>query len=794
MREGTAMTMFRPVCAAIGLALASLTAPAIGAPVVAPFPVAGPDDAIAAAAPAFSGRRAVADSFEDTIEIRDIDGALLRTITRAEIVALAPWMTLAGNQDGPCAMAWTDSGRQLYILVFDAAVPGDGLGSDVILRYDVYDDTLIRFARLELASDENTWPRLGIAHLAGRLYLGTASGNVIAYNALSNSSSGSVRWTGALPGGSPVRGIAVDRLARLLYIASDTGIYRHNLALNALSAQFVGALPGIRSLTHSTHFGAPGLEGLFALRDDGAGASIISRIPDNQATGQAAFAPSTYTTSPDLWHSVAATADGALLVSADEDAVLITDSADTRLAFNAWIADEFAEVVDFGKGLISPDGEIPGWVIDADVIPAWNRFHPATPDGAAWVVFLLLMNDHIYADPQAQPLVRDILMRYAGTMPDGIGASRSADGYFRHWIYPVNGGTEPGWPTELATYSTMKLVAAADRAAAFYPTDPDIQEAAREIICGVTNWDGFIQPTGSRGVYLIANPGGGPSLAAINNPFTEGVLFVEQAATYGGPSSVTALDKWTDRAQVPSALWVPGRPVSGASSGSFLASFITIYSELLQPTFRADPTWNQHTENLLVSHCSWTDDNAPEFFTVFSAGTTKGEWGGYNADSLSYHPGNVTTFTSLMGFCARGDRDPAVAAYHAYRNGARQTFKSGASILYRRSAIDPLYDPDSAGLPDVAHGALALAELLAPGSIESVLAIPYNADICTIPPACPGDINGDGNTNAADFTILAGNFGAGPGATPAQGDLTGDGFVNAADFTILAGGFGCTTP
>ena len=61
----------------------------------------------------------------------------------------------------------------------------------------------------------------------------------------------------------------------------------------------------------------------------------------------------------------------------------------------------------------------------------------------------------------------------------------------------------------------------------------------------------------------------------------------------------------------------------------------------------------------------------------------------------------------------------------------------------------------------------------------------------TIIPACTGDINGDGVTNAADFTVLAGNFGGGPGLTRAQGDLNGDGFVNAADFTILAGDFGC---
>jgi hypothetical protein len=61
---------------------------------------------------------------------------------------------------------------------------------------------------------------------------------------------------------------------------------------------------------------------------------------------------------------------------------------------------------------------------------------------------------------------------------------------------------------------------------------------------------------------------------------------------------------------------------------------------------------------------------------------------------------------------------------------------------------------------------------------------------CVGVPPCPGDTNGDGDTNAADFVILAGNFGA--SVTPnTNGDLNGDGLVNAADFTILAGDFGC---
>jgi hypothetical protein len=50
--------------------------------------------------------------------------------------------------------------------------------------------------------------------------------------------------------------------------------------------------------------------------------------------------------------------------------------------------------------------------------------------------------------------------------------------------------------------------------------------------------------------------------------------------------------------------------------------------------------------NIRMNHMGWTDDFSPRFMTVFSAGTTAPAWGGYNADSLSYHPGDVTTFTS----------------------------------------------------------------------------------------------------------------------------------------------------
>lgn len=81
-----------------------------------------------------------------------------------------------------------------------------------------------------------------------------------------------------------------------------------------------------------------------------------------------------------------------------------------------------------------------------------------------------------------------------------------------------------------------------------------------------------------------------------------------------------------------------------------------------------------------------------------------------------------------------------------------------------------------------------------PGSLveAAVDDVQVSSQSCEVPvPACAGDVNGDGFTNAADFTVMAGNFGTGSGAVRADGDLNNDGAVNASDFTIMAGDFGC---
>lgn len=744
-----------------------------GNPVQGTWPVEGPDDTACVAAAAFSGWYAAADSFEDNVEIRDVRGTLRRTITRAEILALLPWMDLGGGPDGPSALAFSSSGRLLFVLVHDGNPAGDGQGSDAVLRYDVSSNELSVFARLEAFDRDDQWPHLAMAHYKGRLYIGTVGGGISVFSATANFT-GALVTTIQLPTGTTVRGLTVDRDIGTLFAASESAIYRADLApFPNLSFTQIGSRTDIRALAWSDQYGSlsPSQRGLFVL--SGGAAPVLGRVDwfsVIQAYSSSPVTPTMYASSTTTWHDLACTADGRMLVGADEDAAVIADDGDTRLSFDQWVVDEFGQNVTFARGLISPDGEPGGWVIDADTVPSNPRFHPATPDGAGWTVLILLMNDRLAGDGTSQTSIRSVLTRYAGLAVDGIRPVRSVDGIFKHWIDPLTGNTKAGWPDEYATLSTMKIVVGAARAMSYYPDDPAIARAASRIIFRTRNWDAYLQ-NGTDALAFKGNAGGGPDTGSFARPFHEGIVFVDEAAAYGGASADAAASRWFTRSLWPTATYVFGRPITSTASGRFEASFISLYPALLSQTYRADTTpggWRTQVENLRWSNAAWTDDFAQRYYTVFSAGAGPN---GYNADSLANHPGNMSTFTSLMALSAFGETAEAVGAYAAYRKGARQTFRTGASLLYRRPTdLSTSYAPDSAGLPDVTLGALGLCELIEPGSIDAVLARPYPTT-----ELCPVDINLDGAINVEDIYRHM--------ASPT--DLNGDGTTSVADVACL---------
>ncbi len=730
-------------------------------PVFSDWPVATPSAVSAVAAAPLAGWMAVADVGDDTVEIRDGGGTLVRTLNAADLEGPVGVPRGFPGAEGPVAMAFSDSGLALFVAL---RTDLSGTTTDLIRRVDLGTGAITTFASLDLG--QTTSPTgVSLAFFKGRLYVAGPT-FLRGYRALSSDASGVQLSSQALSG---VSALAVDRDLGNLFVSLNGTLFR--AALPSTSLVGVGITGPLTGLAWHDHFGAASGNtgpGLFALNSGGA---TVVRIPAAQARGAAAFVPATYTTLGPPVNGFAATAEGGFLASRGAGAVVLRDATDTDLSFNAWAIDEFAQHVAFARSLITPNlapANTPaGWVIDADVQEGWTRFHPATPDAAAWTVMLLLMNEELTGDPAARGQLTTILTRYAGLAPDGVAPVRSVDGIYRHWMNPMDGELKPGWPEEFATLSTMKMVHAAARAWARYPDDPAVEAAARAIICGVRNWDAYSRGDG-REIAFVGLENGGPDGSSWSRGWHEGMLFAEQAGAYGGANGDLARIRWTSPSGWPLAFGHGGLPVTGVSGGQFLPAFITGYAALWSEPFRASLGWQFHTLGLRLSNMAWSDDNGPRYATVFSAGTTRAEWGGYHADSLTDHPGSVTTFPSLLALLGRpllageSARADAVGAYQAYRRGARQRWLGGAELLYRRSDEIREYSPNSAGLPDAALGGLGLAELIAPGSVAAVLSGEYPS--C----GCPADRDGDEDVDSDDIAAFFGAWEVG------EGDVDGD--------------------
>jgi hypothetical protein len=373
-----------------------------------------------------------------------------------------------------------------------------------VLRYDTVLDQLTLYARTEISDRINEPAHPALLHFRGKLYVGGDSGTLEIHRAARNDTSSFAPETVAL--GGPLRGLAADRAYGVVYAATDSALYRSTLALEPAQFTPVGPLNDAVAITHSGHYGGASTMGLFVLDQGG---SRVLRVPDLQAIGLQAFAPETYLIPEDDWHDLDATACGRLLAAGDAGAWIAADDTDPRLGFETWVADEFAQVVSFCKGLISPDGE-PARLGDrrrrgprlGSVPPGEPRRSRVGRAGAA---------------DERPPHRRS---RGAGVGEDGArGATPVSPATASLRCGRPTGSTCTGWTrgrgsprragsTSYATLSTMKIVLAADRARRYYWDDPSIVAAADAITGGVSNWSAYIQPVRTRSTSS-AHPGAG---------------------------------------------------------------------------------------------------------------------------------------------------------------------------------------------------------------------------------------------------------------------------------------------
>ncbi len=639
-----------------------------------------------AAAAQYAGVYAMADS--SSIEVTDINQDSMGTIALTDVNG----------------MAFTSSGRQLFIAAPTAVKAfNTGTGS---LRDHV--------TGLDLGTGKT-----GIAHFKGELFVGTADGDILRYDAQLDDLTGS--YNGTIAVGEAVRSMAVDIQDGMLYVATPTKLYRLDPATEALTE--ISTLSGIESISYGRTYGSNGQGGLAVLQDVGTERIIhLASTADLQAGGSVTLRPyySTRNPVPDI----ALTACGRML-AASTVPVILSDSQDSRMDFMEWVADEFDQNVRFAKVLCWQDGGLTGMVQNTVTSFGRNRGSVASPDAAYWVVNQLLMSHYITGDLEAQSMVREIVKRYASLHVN-------TDGQWYHWYDSKTGDRtwgDAGPDAETSAYSTMKAIHMAIRAKTYFWYDTEIVEAADSMINALRNQRDYVREFGS-----FASPADdlGPVIGGHRpSPYQELHLYSELMAATEPMCENAYNDYWRDRDDHTYDYTMPEEPIVRTR----MAGFWRMYDQATVGFCNTDPVWQEEFKNFGSLFGGWTDDNAPEHLTAFSAGqvpdTSKPDPSTtytYSSDKYTSHPGTVNSFGTVIGFGLHGNTAPVVGAYFAYRDGRRQVMEGSDNyddphLLTRISYDYPSWAMNNLSPTDHQYAGYALGELLKPGSVENTIAL-----------------------------------------------------------------------
>ena len=621
-------------------------------------------------------------------------------------------------------MAFTASGRQLFISTptsVQAYNVGTGMQRDFA-------------AGLNLGSE-----KAGIAHFKGELFVGTTGGDILRYNAKLDDLTGSS--TGSIPVGETVRSIAVDIQNEMLYVASPNTLYRLN-PTNAVLTQ-IASIQGIESISFGRTYGSNGQGGLVILQDTGA-KRYLHLVPTADLQANDLVTPSPYYETTAELPDLGMTACGRMLTAGNTPSML-SETDDSRMDFMEWVADEFEQNVLLAKTLCWQDGGLTGMVQNSASRWGKNRGAVSTPDSAYWVVNQLLMSHDINGDLEAQAMVRDILKRYATL-------EVNTDGQWYHYYDSRTGDLSWGGPDyETSIYSTMKGVHMAIRAKAYFWYDTDIVAAADTIISNLRNQRDYVRDFGNFG-----SPANdlGPIIGGHRpGPYQEIHLFSELMAATEPMCENAYLDYWRYRDNHTYNYELPDEPIIKTA----MAGFWRMYDQATIDFCRDNAQWQAEFKNFGALFSGWTDDNAPEHLTAFSAGPVpfytngQGTVSTYSSDKYTSHPWTVNSFGTVIGFGLHGNTVPVVGAYFAYRDGQRQLMKGSDNytdpyLLTRISYDDPTWLLQNISPTDHQYAGYALGELLSPGIVSRTIAMDTY-----IEPHWTPEANGD---KTVDFSRL----------------------------------------
>ena len=652
-----------------------------------------------------TGRYAVAGRNSSLIEIRDIRQKLLHTITEKQIQAAVPWANIQGSQYGISSLAFSTSGRYLFIgICANPNSPGGLQAKDAVLQYNTNTKVLNLFTRLVISQTNTETRNYGMLHYCGELYVGTDHG-LLVYTATRNIKHNEApELSIPVPGNEPVIGMSVDMFDEKIYLGTPQTLYRINVYNQAhadtngvirydpnssLVPEPIASGNDFQAITMGRSYGGQYTPGLFVLQRTDAASSRIYRIPLKDLRRSGAVSLGGYTKVHDDLMDIAATPCGRMLL-ATPSTQIVSDATDELMNFDDWVLWYFKQQMEAHKAMIRPDH--PGYrrpnISTETGSPTENAFTSSMQTART-----VVLADYVYGDPDALPIVEEALDMMLSTHVsniDGIGSR-------------LQGITSTNYMAgKFSTVSHTERLESLLCIEHYYRNNPVIMKKCRSVLRDHVRMADYCHTTGNvdKPVTAWGPKAAGPNRwwngensALLDFAAAQDPLWHDRHMRY----VYTTPDLMRSRSLV---TWEGYRTEEEKyldGEECMTDTFVTFYQwhqVFAKFEFLKDfPEWMQQFRNHAAKYSAWTDDNKIPYFTVFNFGQSpaydefdpeayvnpndlsRGRMSP-STDTLTAegetrrkHRMDITDLGRIPDLCMYGETWPAVACYLAYREG-----------------------------------------------------------------------------------------------------------------------------
>ena len=366
------------------------------------------------------------------------------------------------------------------------------------------------------------------------------------------------------------------------------------------------------------------------------------------------------------------------------------------------------------------------------------QYHPASVATTGVGLVSLCIADSMGWDPLAEAKALHTLKAMAG-LNAGFQPERNLHGLFRHFIDLVTG--EQAWDSEFSSIDSGILTAAALFAKSYFRDNDSIGCLADALFLS-TDWASCMANPTSGAIFLTQDYAG--QGAGLTLPYNE-YMIVAWLAKHDAWNPAPGTQLWdlhyADPQGLPTATYC-GYDVLTDVPGQFLSNFIPQFCYYYCHPYTTSPAYQVFMEQaMLTDRCWWQTEGGASscYIWGFGAGAAPDSVGGYHADNISFHPGDIASPHIIAGFIPL---DPnALTDLLALRQsglGLYQLPNSNVEFLWRYSLLDPTWvarDVQGIDFSTMVYGLAAHPRFLGPDFFptHNQYAFPTAASACSWP-------------------------------------------------------------